>query len=60
MPQNRIIQIINIALGIAILITATVGPARAQVFADRKTALVDYSKADFEPGRGGAGRALVV
>jgi hypothetical protein len=36
-------------LGAAILIAGAVTPARAQVFAERKAALVDYSKADMEP-----------
>src|SRR5580698_3723945 len=38
------------ALGIAALMAASVTTARAQAFADLKTALVDYSKADLEPG----------
>ncbi len=33
----------------AVLIAATAVPAGAQAFADRKTALVDYSKADMAP-----------
>jgi hypothetical protein len=35
--------------GGAIFIAAAANPARAQAFADRKSALVDYSKADVEP-----------
>jgi hypothetical protein len=35
------------AFGAAVLISAT--PARAQAFAEVKSALVDYSKADFDP-----------
>src|SRR5262245_33646115 len=34
---------------VAILITVTARPARAQAFAEAKSALVDYSKADIEP-----------
>jgi hypothetical protein len=37
------------ALGIAALMAASVTTVRAQAFADLKTALVDYSKADMEP-----------
>ncbi len=37
-------------LGIAALMAASVTTVRAQAFADLKTALVDYSKADLEPG----------
>jgi hypothetical protein len=37
------------ALGVAALLAASVTTARAQAFADQKTALVDYSKADLEP-----------
>ena len=37
------------ALGVAVLMAATAMPGYAQAFADRKTALVDYSKADIEP-----------
>jgi Tannase and feruloyl esterase len=40
---------IGTALGAAVLIAATAMPGRAQAFADQKTALVDYSKADLEP-----------
>jgi feruloyl esterase len=40
---------IGTALGAAVLIAATALPGRAQAFADQKTALVDYSKADLEP-----------
>jgi len=36
-------------IGMAILVMAMAIPARAQVFSDVKTALVDYSKADMEP-----------
>jgi hypothetical protein len=42
---------ISSALCLAILIVAGAGPARAQVFADLKNALVDYSKANIEPGK---------
>jgi feruloyl esterase len=37
------------ALGVAALMATSVTTARAQAFADLKTALVDYSKADLEP-----------
>ncbi|MGD0133129.1 MAG: tannase/feruloyl esterase family alpha/beta hydrolase [Bryobacteraceae bacterium] len=37
------------ALGVAALMATSVTTARAQAFADLKTALVDYSKADMEP-----------
>jgi hypothetical protein len=39
--------VVSAAFGAAVLISAT--PARAQTFADLKSALVDYSKADIEP-----------
>jgi hypothetical protein len=42
-------QIISIMIGAAVLATAAVTPVRAQVFADVKKALVDYSKSDIEP-----------
>jgi len=45
MPLTKI----GAALGAAFSIAATVMPGRAQAFADQKTALVDYSKADTEP-----------
>jgi Tannase and feruloyl esterase len=37
------------ALGAAILMAASAIPSLAQAFADQKTALVDYSKAELEP-----------
>ena len=37
--------------GIALLTLASI-PGRAQDFSEAKTALVDYSKADLEPGKG--------
>ena len=37
------------ALGVAALMAASATTVRAQAFADLKTALVDYSKADLEP-----------
>ncbi len=37
------------AFGAAILMAASAIPSLAQAFADQKTALVDYSKADLEP-----------
>ena len=39
----------RITLTLAVLIVAVATPSRAQVFADLKSALVDYSKADIEP-----------
>jgi feruloyl esterase len=36
-------------IGAAVLTATAAMPAHAQAFADRKTALVDYSKADIEP-----------
>ncbi len=60
MPQIRrklsrtvlsgIIPIFILLSAALILHTGTI-PARAQAFADLKTALVDYSKADMEPGK---------
>ena len=38
-----------VTLASAVLITTTVIPAQAQVFADKKTSQVDYSRADIEP-----------
>jgi len=40
---------VSAALGGAILMATTAMPGRAQAFADLKTALVDYSKAELEP-----------
>jgi hypothetical protein len=40
-----------ILMGAVILISASQPPACAQAFADLKTALVDYSKADVAPGK---------
>ena len=40
---------VGAALGVAVLLTATAMPGRAQAFADQKTARVDYAKADMEP-----------
>ena len=37
------------AIAAAVLIGAMAPPIRAQAFEDRTRALVDYSKADFEP-----------
>jgi hypothetical protein len=42
---------LSIALCVVILIVAGAAPAKAQAFADLKKALVDYSKADMEPGK---------
>jgi hypothetical protein len=43
---------ISVALCVAILFLTSLTPAYAQPFADRKAALVDYSKADLEPSEG--------
>ena len=40
---------LGFAFGLALLVTAAAAPGRGQDFADVKTALVDYSKAEFEP-----------
>jgi hypothetical protein len=42
-------QLMLSALGVAALMATSVTSAHAQAFADLKTALVDYSKADLEP-----------
>jgi hypothetical protein len=44
-------QMINTMIGAAILAIGGMTPARAQAFADLKSALVDYSKADMEPSK---------
>jgi hypothetical protein len=60
MPQNSIkcshsvsltFITIKILAGVAILAAASAPAVKAQAFADVKTSLVDYSKADVEPGR---------
>ena len=43
------ITMVSSVIGAAILIAAAVAPARAQAFADAKTALIDYSRADLAP-----------
>ncbi len=45
------LTMLSITLGAAFLIHIAAIPVRAQAFADLKTALVDYSKADMEPGK---------
>ena len=45
------IKVMGIMFGAATLIAGTVTPVRAQAFAERKAALVDYSKADMEPSK---------
>ena len=45
------IALLAVALGTAILASAVAPSAQAQNFGDLKTALVDYSKADAEPGK---------
>ncbi len=52
MLQNKIMLIkVLFSLGIALLIAATANPVRAQAFAELKSALVDYSKAEIEPDK---------
>src|ERR1700736_3112640 len=41
--------VVSAAFSAALLIAISAAPARAQAFADLKSALVDYSKADSEP-----------
>ena len=41
--------VVSAAFGVAVLLSAT--PVSAQAFADLKSALVDYSKADIEPNK---------
>jgi hypothetical protein len=41
----------KILVGVAVLAAASTPTARAQAFADAKNALVNYSKADLEPGK---------
>src|SRR5512135_906650 len=41
--------VMSAAFAAAVLIALAATPARAQAFADLKSALVDYSKADFQP-----------
>src|SRR5262245_65310629 len=42
---------VRAALVVAVLIAISAMPARAQVFSELKNALVDYSRADMEPGK---------
>jgi feruloyl esterase len=56
MPQNPLTRLqavrpalTMLSLALTVALTAAATSARAQAFADRKTALVDYSKADREP-----------
>ncbi len=49
MNLARTIKVAGAALGAGVVMCATATPARAQAFADLKTALVDYSKADLAP-----------
>jgi feruloyl esterase len=46
--ENNMTRSIRCAVGVAAVIAAA-APARAQAFADLKSALVDYSKAEIEP-----------
>jgi len=48
-PTESAFRIATIALGAAVFMAAGTIPARAQAFADLKSTLVDYSKADSEP-----------
>jgi hypothetical protein len=47
--MGTIITTVAMVLGGAFLIVAMMNPAHAQAFADRNSALVDYSKAELEP-----------
>src|SRR5215470_10180987 len=53
MPQIQttrfILTAVSAVISSAVLIVAAPTPVRAQAFANVKTALVDYSKADMEP-----------
>jgi len=56
MLRNRItLRMVYVALGAALcaalLIAVSATPVRAQAFADLKSALVDYSNSDMEPGK---------
>jgi len=46
---RRFLTKVSTAIGAVILMAGTATPGRAQAFADLKTALIDYSKADMEP-----------
>ena len=47
--RSRIQRLAMTIAGAAVIAGATASPVRAQTFAEAKTALVDYSKADFAP-----------
>jgi len=47
--RRPVLSPLGAVLGAAALVAATAAPARAQAFADLKSALVDYSKSDLEP-----------
>jgi feruloyl esterase len=49
--RKSVFSMAQIALGTAMLIVPGAVPARAQAFADLKSALVDYSKADIAPSK---------
>jgi len=49
--RGRIMRCIISTLGVVILVVLAASPVRAQAFADLETALIDYSKADIEPGK---------
>ncbi|HTY61381.1 MAG TPA: tannase/feruloyl esterase family alpha/beta hydrolase [Acidobacteriota bacterium] len=49
--QCQKFRFILTVIGLSIIASASMTSARAQTFADLKTALVDYSKADIEPGK---------
>ena len=49
MYRNAIVRTSIIVIIAAAFVTLTAASANAQAFADLKSALVDYSKADFEP-----------
>jgi Tannase and feruloyl esterase len=50
LPMGTLFTTVTMVLGGAGLIVAASKPAHAQAFADRKSALIDYSKAEMEPG----------
>ncbi len=49
--MRAVITALSLVMALAVLVTASAPTARAQAFANAKTALVDYSKADLVPGK---------
>jgi len=49
MSLAKTVKIATAALGVGVVMCSTATPARAQAFADLKTALVDYGQADLAP-----------